>query len=374
MTLFLDGQGHYTTPFIGEKWILDPTDATFAIVAEGRTANCIKRTATGGGQNAGRLTKTPLFHQTGTWTPQSGGAFGCALEVDDPTRAVGMTQPTVSDIYGGVIVIYSGAQTVLAVQLNPDGTFSLFRFRQVVSGGSILLQNSVGGLDPAVYSYLQFKWVLSATNGLFQILQDGNLILSYVGRTMPNAGEMFPFPVPPATWTSAAVFGMRSDASPPFLTARMCDVYLIDLVPPNGDFLGDVTIDYIKPNGGGAETSWSPSAGANWQCVDEVPPNDDTDYVQTSIIGARDTYNFEDVIGDPTAIQVCSYVRKTGAGAASLSAITRQGGVDYDGPAQGLAGTDYAYLLQPYDTNPSTSAQWTKAQMDAGEWGPLKAL
>jgi hypothetical protein len=172
--------------------------------------------------------------------------------------------------------------------------------------------------------------------------------------------------------------GVNSNVSP-LLVLRQCDVYLLDDVAspdpanPNNDFLGDQRVSYIKPIGPGAETNWTPSAGANWDCVDEVPP-DDAERVTTTAAGTRDTYEFQNVLGDPLAIQTCHFVKKDIDAAAELSTITRHGGVDFDSPAQGIGSTDYDYRLFPEDVNPATNLQYTQAEMDAGEWGPLKAL
>lgn len=371
MVVFLDGMSHYSASELDKKWTsVSSTDVTWDVLAEGRTDGCIKRTSTGNGNPCGRLTFTPLFTQDDVWTPTASGVFGCALKVDDLTRLTpGVASLTSFDLDGAFFTLYNGSRALFAVSLNQDGTFSAYR---KVVGLPVLLGTTVQALNDDEWAYVQIRWFLSTGNdGEIVIKVNGNTVMTFTGRTCPDATDMFPFGATGAEWTSINPMGQASEPSP-FLVMRMCDLYLCDRVAPNDDFLGDISIAYIKPDGVGAASGWTPSAGANWECVDEVPPNDETDYVETTTPATRDTYTFEDVLGDPVAIQVCNYCRKDGVGGASVAVVTRQGGVDYDGPEQGIGSTSYDYRLQPYDTNPATSAQWTKAEMDAGEWGPLK--
>jgi hypothetical protein len=64
--------------------------------------------------------------------------------------------------------------------------------------------------------------------------------------------------------------------------------------------------------------------------------------------------------------------RKEDPGAAALQPVFREGGVNFDGPIQGVPSEDYYYLIQPYDTNPATGNQFTAAEINADEFGQLK--
>lgn len=373
MVLFLDGASHYSTSEIGQKWTtVDTTGCTFVQAAEGRADGCLKRTSTSNHNSPGYLGFAPLMTQTAEWTPGYQGTFGCALKVDDFAAVQGLGNLGVQSVTGVLFSVWAGSQVQFYVALNKDGTFTLLR--QMQAAGNVILANSIQGLTKNVYGYVEIRWTLSTNaataDGSCQIRVNENLVLDYTGILF--CATFLAFPNPPREWTSIRVLGQQSEPSP-LLVMRMCDVYLADHVAPNGDFLGDIRIAYIRPDGIGAASAWTPLTPPNWSEVNEVPPDGDTSYVETTTPGTRDTYTFENVVGDPAAIQVCTYVRKTDAAGASFSVITRQGGVDYDGPAIGIGAQTYSYRLQPYDTNPATSAAWTEAQMNAGEWGPLKA-
>lgn len=373
MILFLDGFGHYATADLEKKWTAaGATAVTWSIAAEGRVANCVKRVSTANTDTPGALTFAPLLTQAGVWTPTISGTFGCALKVDDLNAiTVGQT-PSVGifTIGNAFFTLASGAQDLFGVMLNSNGTFSLIR----QSGLSTwdIEANSVQGITEGVWAYVEFQWALSTddatADGTFKIRVNGTQVLNYTGVLMP--ADLLGFPTPAREWTSIRVLGTRSSASP-LLTMRMCDVYLADRAGGvNDDFLGDVSIDYIKPNGVGNAGSWTNSgAGANWEDVDDATPNDDTDYIEASAAGTRDSYAFEDVVGNPLAIQIVASVRKTAASAATVTPITRHSGADNDGVAQGVGDESYEYILWPQDENPGTAAPWTEAQLNAAEFG-----
>jgi hypothetical protein len=64
-------------------------------------------------------------------------------------------------------------------------------------------------------------------------------------------------------------------------------------IDPSGwePFDGAIYVAPFVVNGAGASTEWTPSAGANWQCLDEFPATT-ADYISTTVNGNRDLYTF----------------------------------------------------------------------------------
>jgi hypothetical protein len=127
------------------------------------------------------------------------------------------------------------------------------------------------------------------------------------------------------------------------------------------------------PSADGANTALTPSTGtAHAALVDDNPANDDTDYNQSSNVGDKDTYDMAALSGNWAsikAVQVLMEARKDDAGARSICSVTRSGGTDYDGAAQGLT-TSYMYYTEILQNDPATSAAWAnKAAVDAAEFG-----
>ena len=94
------------------------------------------------------------------------------------------------------------------------------------------------------------------------------------------------------------VLGTRVNFDNTQTQMRFDDVYLVDTSAPNGDFLGDVRVAYLAPNGNGASSQFVGSdlnSVDNYLLVDEVPANDDTDYVQSDVLNNIDTYALADL-------------------------------------------------------------------------------
>ncbi len=373
MNLFLDGASCYATAQLAGKYTtVDSTARVFTVApGQGRTDGAIKCVSTSNDVNTpGYLEFGPLYTQAGVWSQQAEGSWGAAIKFQDIARNTGGGFGAGLVVNGGLFSTWNGGSTNFSLGVNANGTVTAYR--PGFLGGVAQLGTSLTAFQSNQWTYFEVEFKLSQGNdGYIRIWANGNRVLNFVGRTSPNGGDVFPFTPPAALFNTVRVLGGSSQVAP-FLTQWMCDEYLNDANAPNASRFGDISIAFIKPDGVGALTEWSPTGAAdNYACVNDVPPGGST-YVEALTAGLRDTYTFENVVGDPVAIQVCQYGKKLTASGASLAAITRQGGVNYDGPTQGIGSTNLRYYLQPYDTNPATGQAYTEAEMNAGEWGPLK--
>ncbi len=140
------------------------------------------------------------------------------------------------------------------------------------------------------------------------------------------------------------------------------------------DYLGDVRIDAIHPNGAGNYAQMTPSAGNNYECVDEVEM-DDSDYVYSAIDGQKDSYTFGNVPTDLDdaaimAIQIKINAKRTAAADnRKIIPFIRTGSTDYSQTEKslldnfGMVNGDMV-LSDPSDSNP-----WTQAKINACEFG-----
>jgi len=379
--LFIDGFSHYATSDIQRKWTSKSDFAcTWTIEpTEGRNGGCLKRISTGNNSNSGVLVKSPNWRQTGVWSPQRSGICGFAIKIHDLSKVFGgqphtiTVQTTVDSLFG----VWNGSWTHFVVSVNADGTLSVWRGAISASSGVGLLATTIGALVDETWTYLEFKWTLSTTNSA----TDGSLVIRANGIEILNySGVLFAtnnpgFAPPTAEWTSVYCFGMQSVFSTTpegFLTLRVCDFYLSDQVAPNNNFLGDISISYIKPNGVGAASTWTPTpAVSNYQNVDEAPPTDDTDYNSATTVGLIDSYEFENCNPSitPIAVQQCILMRRTVPGAATIKSVVRQGSTNYESPAQPIPNETYFYNCFPYDTNPATGTTFTRTEIDNGQFG-----
>lgn len=155
-------------------------------------------------------------------------------------------------------------------------------------------------------------------------------------------------------------------------SVRFDDLYVCDSTgSDNNDFLGDVRVDVLLPSANGTTNDFTPSAGSNFQAVDDVVSDDDSTYVSSLTPNDIDLYAMGDMSITPVAIKGIQGVlcaRKDTAGTRALQHAYRINGTNYFGSSL-YPGTDYKYHLDPRDLNPDTSAAWTKTEINAMEAG-----
>ena len=141
----------------------------------------------------------------------------------------------------------------------------------------------------------------------------------------------------------------------------------------NNDFLGDVRIDAVRPDGDGNYTDFDPSAGSNYENVDETYPDDDTTYNDSQDVaaGEQDSYAMEslDVLGTTIhGVKDQITVRKTDSGARSAKILTVQGGSDYLGDTIVLSDS-FTTHTRIMEDNPDDAAAFVEADITSGEVG-----
>jgi hypothetical protein len=218
-----------------------------------------------------------------------------------------------------------------------------------------LLQSTSSGISANVWYYLEFKANIHPTAGTWEVRLNGSTILSGTGNTRNSSNSQLNV----VRWAFGS--GNRD----------YDDIYILSTAGTvNNDFLGDVKVSVLSPNGAGNYSGWTPSAGSNYQCVDEIPPNDDTDYVSTATAGTKDSYTFSDLSGSPTVygVQLTLRHRKDDAGTRTVRPLVRVGGTDYFGSNQSVSDS-YASRLQVWETNPGTGNLWAASELNSAEFG-----
>lgn len=151
----------------------------------------------------------------------------------------------------------------------------------------------------------------------------------------------------------------------------MDDLYICDDAGNyNKDFLGDIRVVALAPNAAGDLSQWTPTSGDNYTCVDEIPPNDDTDYVYTSGTGNDDLYNLASVgiLGTVLGVQGNVYARKDDAGSGTVKLLCKSDGVTSSGTEQGIADT-YLFYSEVWERDPSDDGAWDIATVDTAQLG-----
>jgi len=246
----------------------------------------------------------------------------------------------------------AGAQQCRVIT-NANGTISLFR------GGATLVVTSALSILANVYYYLELKHIIANAGGTLELRLNGAVWATFTGDTQETANAT-------ADEIRIGANGAGTD--------DWDDLYIYDGTGAiNNDYAGDSQIEAELPSGVGNYTEFTTLVGAatHWQAVNEVPPNDDTSYVEATVLNQRDTFAFTNLT--PTsatipAIQVSMRMRKTAAGVINGARMYRSGVTDDQGANVALS-TSYVTILEVMETDPIAVAAWNVGAINGAEFG-----
>lgn len=161
-------------------------------------------------------------------------------------------------------------------------------------------------------------------------------------------------------------------------TAATIGLFLDDLIvwdDSGSGLTGELTAEHrlrkIDPTANGADgVQWAPSAGSNFQCVDEAAYNSDTDYVEETVAAQIDYYNASALGWTPINIEsvIVESIGRMDTGVHNWRNKLKSSAVVSDGGSK-LATTTYRKTWDMYDVDPNTSAAWVQANIEAAQFG-----
>jgi hypothetical protein len=153
------------------------------------------------------------------------------------------------------------------------------------------------------------------------------------------------------------------------------DVYLLDATTGvNTTYLGNSSVNCVYPNGAGASAQFTPLSGStNYTEVDEAILDDDTTYVHTTGTGNRDTYTLGTMPNSPVeifAVQLVPFARvDAGETTRTMLSSLYIGSTYYDGATSGDLTSTYAAKINIWESNPATSTNFTRSDIQGMEAG-----
>jgi len=209
--------------------------------------------------------------------------------------------------------------------------------------------------------FFEIKVYIHDTAGTVEVRLNGNVEILVTGIDTKHQAHNY---VPSV--------GLRSGNSNPVWRD---DLYICNAQgSKNNDFLGDIRVDALRPNAAGIYTDFTPSAGSNYQNVDEsYGPDDDSAYNQDDILGHQDSYGIGSLPSPPVGTTIHGVksqitVRKVSAGSKQCKLLTRAGTTDDLGNAITLSDV---FTTHPkiFENNPDDSAAWEDADVNGMEVG-----
>jgi hypothetical protein len=158
-------------------------------------------------------------------------------------------------------------------------------------------------------------------------------------------------------------------------SATVDDLYVTD-----DEYLGDIAIAVLYPDGLGDNEEWTPSnpGDDNWEHCEETPADDDTTYVTADAVDELDFYNIDDVgpfVGTIKGAQALWCVKKSDMGTGAVKGQWKSGVTVSEQPnAFYPSALEYLYARQAERKSLFTAADWTPAEVDAIQQGLKRTL
>jgi len=229
------------------------------------------------------------------------------------------------------------------------------------SSGALIGTTSGHSIEGKIWHYIEIKATISDTVGQITIK------VAEIERLSTSADK--------DTCNGSNAYVGCAKINPTYnLNHYIDDLYICDTAgSKNNDFLGDIRVDPLRPNGAGTHTDFNPSTGSNYENVDGIYPDDDSTYNDSQDVaaGEQDSYAMEslDVLGLTIhGVKDQITVRKTDSGSREVKILTRQGASDYLGDTIILADS-FTTHTRIMENNPDDSAAFVEADITSGEVG-----
>ena len=270
--------------------------------------------------------------------------FGFAFKV--PSGTMGVDFARINDTGGTTHLIYS---------ISATGIISVTR-------NSVSLTGATGttNLTTGIWYYLEFEQIISDTVGEIHCYLDGIQEFSTASNLDTQNG-------------GTGIINAFTPTSNNNRTIQVDDIYIRSATAgetQKTSFLGDVRVSGLLPTGAGNSAQFTPSAGSNYQNVDDTAADGDSTYNESSTLNHIDSFVFADLPSTGTVYAVQSQVmaRKTDAGTRSVASVYRISSTNYVGIDNTLS-VDYNYEIDLKELSPATAAAWTVSEINSAEFG-----
>ena len=160
-----------------------------------------------------------------------------------------------------------------------------------------------------------------------------------------------------------------------FAGARYNYITIDDLYVSDTQLYGDVSIGSMLPDAAGTNADWTPSAGSNYDCVNDSPFGSNTaNYTESDVVGNKDTFSMADIAGVTDYHPVAA--RAVGLGervndltARSVSLACLSSATLANGSAVSLPYNNQKYFSKIFQENPDGNTDWDWTTLHAAEFG-----
>jgi hypothetical protein len=201
----------------------------------------------------------------------------------------------------------------LSLKVNTNLSLEVFR-----DGSTSILASSASAIAVTAWTFVEMRALVNNVTGAYEVKLNESSLIS--GSSINTAS---------GTGTDYAVDSIRLIGAAT-MEPRFDDLVIVDTTVAGSEpitYTGKVTVATLWPSADGALSQFTGvgTGAANYDRVDETPgKDDDTSYVQSSTVGNRDLYDFDNIPGGYAglstilAVQTSAAVRKAQPGTKEL--------------------------------------------------------
>lgn len=249
---------------------------------------------------------------------------------------------------------------ILAVRGNTG-----FRFTR---GDGTVLADIQNVIFPNRWSYIEIRVVISNTVGQVELKINNVQKILAMSLDTRNGGtsdevDQIEFRGPGGDNVD------NTDQQHTFDDVYVCD----DAGSVNNTFLGPLKVTGQLPDSVGDDADFTPSAGANWQNVDENPSDNDTTHNESSTVTNLDLHGMTNqtvIDSGVVGLQVNVEARVTDATTFDVVPTVKSGTTEGAGSAQTVSDqVNFTVFRDVFEQNPDTAAAWTVGELDTMQNG-----
>lgn len=263
---------------------------------------------------------------------------------------------SVTQIFG----FYDAGTNQVAICCTISGAIAAYGGWNHVSGDILLGQSGPGLIFPGDYYGIEAEITFNPSSGAITVWLDGDEVLNISTVNTAFSGDAY------ANQLQINDSGSGNPGAY-FDDVRVWDSTGSTQNAPIGAGLLDSRLITKLPSGAGALAQFTPNgASANWQCVDENPPDGDTTYVSGATAGLEDAYDMPSAgfTAAPVMTVARAYARKDDSNTRQLAVGVSSGGHSAVGATATLS-SSYAFVDGSIADDPNTGSPPTAVAADA---------
>lgn len=272
---------------------------------------------------------------------------------------IAMRMPSAFSTGRPILQLQRGGGVCSRLLFQNDGTLFVY--------GTGFLGQTTQAFRQNAWYFIEYKVFCHNSTGTVDVKVNGESWASFSGiDTRPNNSL--------DGWDAVRVSNISN-----FVAGQLLDDWYIcnGMGSVNNDYLGDIVVDHIVPNGDNSVV-WTRSGGTtNYENIDNTPVSvdwEDTTYVQSGTSTNKDLYDYTNLDASLSSstiygVQIESIVRATDAATIGFKHKVKSGATELSKTTNNFQWDTYQPLWDFQELDPNISSAWTYTTLNAAQFG-----